>query len=197
MSFQIDNMNQGAQPSGQGPAIHYYENTSDTLSTIEGDGYFDPVAPTMDQGDLLFCLGSDGKRAYRVVNASDTDVNLAPVMDDRVRIYFNSWDPTSNSLFLTTPFAGDIKRLVVIQEVNVDADTDIGLELDDTNVTSGGSAVAVTVTNSGAAGDVHKDEGIDGANSVSKDADIEVTTDGSATAGLLAGYVELRTTGLH
>lgn len=199
MSFDVDKLNYGAQPSGQVTAVHSYENTNDSLSTIEADDYFDSIAANVDQGDVFIVRGSDGVRFYKIANDSNSDVNLAPMQDDRERIYFSDWDVTTNSLFVTSPISGDIKRFVVIQNVNVDADTDLGIELDDTDVQSGSgpSAVAVTVTNAGSAGDVHKDEDINTDNSVTKDNDIELTTDASASTGSVSGYVELQATGLN
>ncbi len=78
MAFQLENLNSGAQPSGQTIAIHGYE-TNDTLGTVTTDGYFDEISSRLDTGDMLLVSGDlDGTpkgAIYRIDNSSG-DITL-------------------------------------------------------------------------------------------------------------------------
>lgn len=53
-----------------------YESTSDTLATIEADGYFDSLADMFRTNDIIDVFGSDSYKRYKVTRAS-SDITLA------------------------------------------------------------------------------------------------------------------------
>ena len=55
-----------------------YESTSDTLATIEADGYFDSLADMFRTNDLVEAWGTDGYRKYKVTRSA-SDITLSVV----------------------------------------------------------------------------------------------------------------------
>jgi hypothetical protein len=52
----------GASKSGNAPSIYAY-STTDTIATVNTQGYFDALAATLKVGDLIYCVTSTGSTA--------------------------------------------------------------------------------------------------------------------------------------
>lgn len=69
-----------ASKRGQAPAIYAYK-TTDSIATVNTEGYFNTLANTLEVGDLIYCVTSTGTTAvatlvYVLSNSGGTvDVN--------------------------------------------------------------------------------------------------------------------------
>lgn len=69
-----------ASKRGQAPAIYAYK-TTDSIATVNTEGYFNSLANTLEVGDLIYCVTSTGTTAvatlvYVLSNSGGTvDVN--------------------------------------------------------------------------------------------------------------------------
>lgn len=69
-----------ASKRGQAPSIYAYK-TTDTIATVNTEGYFNDLANTLAVGDLIYCVTSTGSTAvatlvYVLSNSGGTvDVN--------------------------------------------------------------------------------------------------------------------------
>lgn len=72
MSFDRSNFDPGSR-GGHGPNIATYKS-SDTLTAIEADGYFDAASTELETGDLLYAYSTDpsdgGGKLYEVTQTS-------------------------------------------------------------------------------------------------------------------------------
>jgi hypothetical protein len=70
----------GASKKGNAPSIYSY-STTDTIATVNTEGYFNTLSDTLAVGDLIYCLTSTGSTAvatlvYVLSNAAGVvDVN--------------------------------------------------------------------------------------------------------------------------
>ena len=70
----------GASKRGNAPSVYTY-TTTDTIATVNTEGYFNTLANTLAVGDLIYCVTSTGSTAvatlvYVLSNASGVvDVN--------------------------------------------------------------------------------------------------------------------------
>jgi hypothetical protein len=70
----------GASKRGNAPSVYTY-STTDTIATVNTEGYFNTLANTLAVGDLIYCLTSTGSTAvatlvYVLSNSGGTvDVN--------------------------------------------------------------------------------------------------------------------------
>jgi len=52
----------GASKKGNAPSVYSY-STTDTIATVNTEGYFNSLANTLAVGDLIYCLTSTGTTA--------------------------------------------------------------------------------------------------------------------------------------
>lgn len=52
----------GASKRGNAPSIYAYK-TTDTIATVNTEGYFNDLANTLEVGDLIYCVTSTGSTA--------------------------------------------------------------------------------------------------------------------------------------
>jgi hypothetical protein len=52
----------GASKKGNAPSVYSY-STTDTIATVNTEGYFNSLANTLAVGDLIYCLTSTGSTA--------------------------------------------------------------------------------------------------------------------------------------
>jgi hypothetical protein len=52
----------GASKKGNAPSVYSY-STTDTIATVNTEGYFNSLADTLAVGDLIYCLTSTGSTA--------------------------------------------------------------------------------------------------------------------------------------
>lgn len=52
----------GASKRGNAPSVYTY-TTTDTIATVNTEGYFNTLAATLAVGDLIYCLTSTGSTA--------------------------------------------------------------------------------------------------------------------------------------
>lgn len=70
----------GASKRGNAPSVYTY-TTTDSIATVNTEGYFNTLANTLSVGDLIYCVTSTGTTAvatlvYVLSNASGVvDVN--------------------------------------------------------------------------------------------------------------------------
>jgi hypothetical protein len=70
----------GASKKGNAPSVYSY-STTDTIATVNTEGYFNDLSDTLAVGDLIYCLTSTGSTAvatlvYVLSNTSGVvDVN--------------------------------------------------------------------------------------------------------------------------
>lgn len=69
----LDPTGSGSKGSG---AIGVYANSSDTLATMQADGYFDTVFNELSQTKMLLLVASDGMLLMTVTRSGTTDVAL-------------------------------------------------------------------------------------------------------------------------
>ncbi len=81
MAFSITGLNSvSPNKRGNAPSIYAYK-TTDTIATVNTEGYFNSLADTLEVGDLIYCVTSTGSTAvatlvYVLSNASGVvDVN--------------------------------------------------------------------------------------------------------------------------
>ena len=81
MAFSITGLNSvSPNKRGNAPSIYAYK-TTDTIATVNTEGYFNSLADTLEVGDLIYCVTSTGTTAvatlvYVLSNASGVvDVN--------------------------------------------------------------------------------------------------------------------------
>ncbi|MDD9905661.1 MAG: hypothetical protein OXT06_18995 [Rhodospirillaceae bacterium] len=174
---------QGAGTKGN-TKIGTYVTTSDTMATVETDGYFDNslVYTTMNTGDLLVVNASDGIRIYELT-VSGTDVALKGVMDDFFILNGAITDvSTAGQEYMVAPFAGTVFAVYsVIHGAIATADATLTVK------TAAGTVGTITVANSGsAAGDVDSLTSGLSNTAVAAGATVEVETDGASTNAVKA-----------
>ena len=70
----------GASKRGNAPSVYTY-TTTDSIATVNTEGYFNTLADTLTVGDLIYCVTSTGSTAvatlvYVLSNASGVvDIN--------------------------------------------------------------------------------------------------------------------------
>lgn len=172
-------------PQGNGTKgnikIGTYITTSDTLATVETDGYFDDknVSTTMRTNDLLVVNASDGIRTYELtVTLATDDVALKGVSDDFFILNGSIADiSTAGQTYLVSPFAGTV--FAVYSAINgtiATADADLTVK------TAAGTVGVITVAESGsAAGDVDSLTSGLANTAVAAGATVEIETDGAST----------------
>jgi hypothetical protein len=81
MAFSITGLNSvSPNKRGNAPSIYAYK-TTDTIATVNTEGYFNSLADTLEVGDLIYCVTSTGSTAvatlvYVLSNSSGVvDVN--------------------------------------------------------------------------------------------------------------------------
>lgn len=52
----------GASKKGNAPSVYSY-STTDTIATVNTEGYFNDLSDTLAVGDLIYCLTSTGTTA--------------------------------------------------------------------------------------------------------------------------------------
>lgn len=70
----------GASKKGNAPSVYSY-STTDTIATVNTEGYFNSLSDTLAVGDLIYCLTSTGSTAVATLvyvlsnSAGVVDVN--------------------------------------------------------------------------------------------------------------------------
>ena len=170
-------------PQGNGTKgnikIGTFITTTDTLATVETDGYFDSsfVTTTMNTNDLLVVNASDGIRIYELTVVG-TDTALKGVMDDFFLLQGQITDlSTAGQIYMVSPFAGTV--FAVYGVLNTAITTDDAVV---TIKTAAGTVGTFTVANSGSApGDVDSLTSGLVNTAVAAGATVEVETDGGST----------------
>jgi len=69
-----------ASKRGQAPSIYAYK-TTDTIATVNTEGYFNTLSNTLEVGDLIYCVTSTGSTAVctltQVLSNSSNVVDVA------------------------------------------------------------------------------------------------------------------------
>lgn len=193
MAFTSANLwNADGLPPGR--ARYVYISDTDDREDVMLLGYFNNADDNLNlaSGDLIEVRGNAGFYTLRVdtVTAGVVATELAgqPVW---VSARYADVSGTT-SYWGVAPTDGVIRRMQVVLEGAVSADTTFGLELGGTNVTDNASADIVTALASGSAAGVVSAGEADGANTVVAGQAIEFTCGGEGvTASAATALVEI------
>ena len=76
MAFNFDHFQGVSSGEASSPKLWTYKSTTDAVATIEASGYFNQIFETLNQGDLIYVVGSDGVQQRTVAS----EVNTLPVV---------------------------------------------------------------------------------------------------------------------
>lgn len=180
MAFDSSELVQVAD--GNAHAFYIYKEDTDVRATVMASGYFNNLDDSilLRADDLIFVVGDEGGYILRVdtidgtTGVVTTDLGGAPI---HLATRFTDIGSTGSE-WLVAPCDGIISRMWVITHATPGADTVIGLELANVDVT--GCQVTVTATG-GSAGAVFTGLAT-AANVVSEGDAIEIDTDAANTA---------------
>lgn len=184
---------------GSAPKVATY-GTSDTFATVEGANYFDGIADTLKDGDLLTVYSSaaadGGIRTYNVARSDADVITLTRLSPDKVVLPYTIPQTellAGTSIELVSPVAGRIAVLRTVVQTEVTTGGDVTVEVDGTAV----DGLSITVANSAAKGTVQSDTPTAAhASAVVAVGDrIEIIPSAAFdTAGALAGVLEIELT---
>ncbi len=164
----------GAPP---GFATYVYIENDDTFPTVVTSGYFNNSDDdqNMAADDVIEVRGDKGFYKLRVDTVSGGTVTTE-MAEATMWFHFPVLDISTSSspFFFCAPYDGLINRTKCILQAAIDADSVIGLELANTDVTGGDCTM---VASGSAAGDVSVGQAT-AANAVSEGTAIEITLDG-------------------
>lgn len=76
MAFNFAHFQGVSSGAGSAPKLWSYNSSTDNVATIGADGYFNEIFGTLNMGDLLYVVASDGVQ-QRIVTS---DINTKPVV---------------------------------------------------------------------------------------------------------------------
>ena len=82
MAFTNGNFKEAGGPGNKttGGQVYSYHSTTDTVATIMASGYFDDIADSLNDGDLMIISGSAGTQLARLTNTAGV-ITTEPVAD--------------------------------------------------------------------------------------------------------------------
>jgi hypothetical protein len=76
MAFEFEHFEGVNSGAADAPKLWTYESTTDAVATIAASGYFNEVSGSMNLGDLIYIVGTDGVQQRSV----GSEINVEPVI---------------------------------------------------------------------------------------------------------------------